>query len=108
MTLRIVRIRENATLPRYATSGAAGLDLTAALDAPLVIAPSARAKVPTGLVIGLPAGHEGQVRPRSGLAAKHGLTVVNAPGTIDEDYRGELCVLLVNLGSEPVTIANGD
>ena len=95
-------------LPRYATDGAAGLDLTAAIDGPIVLAPQERTRVPTGLVIALPAGHEGQVRPRSGLAAKLGLTVLNAPGTIDEDYRGELQVLLVNLGSAPATIEPGD
>lgn len=87
-----------ASLPRYATDGAAGLDLAAALDAPLTIPRGAWVAVPTGLAIALPAGHEGQVRPRSGLAAKHGVTVLNAPGTIDEDYRGEVKVLLVNLG----------
>jgi dUTP pyrophosphatase len=106
--LKIVRLRASAQLPRYATDGAAGLDLSADLDTPLVLEPMARVRVPTGLVIGLPPGHEGQVRPRSGLAAKHGVTVVNAPGTIDEDYRGELAVLLVNLGSQPFTIAPGD
>src|SRR5687768_11437354 len=99
--LQVVRVRPEAVVPRYATDGAAGLDLSAALDAPLEIAPLARVRVPTGLVIGLPPGHEGQVRPRSGLAARLGLTVLNAPGTIDEDYRGELQVLLVNLGNEP-------
>lgn len=108
VTLRIVRLRPDAVLPRYATDGAAGLDLSAALDAPLTVHPGERVRVPTGLVIGLPAGHEGQVRPRSGLAAKLGLTVLNAPGTIDEDYRGELQVLLVNLGTEPATIEPGD
>ena len=106
--LRIVRLRPDAVLPRYATDGAAGLDLSAALDEPLVIEPLARVRVPTGLVIALPSGHEGQVRPRSGLAFKQGLTVLNAPGTIDEDYRGELAVLLVNLGKEPVRILPGD
>jgi dUTP pyrophosphatase len=97
-------------LPAYQTASAAGLDLVAALaeDAPLTVAPGARVQVPTGLQIALPAGTEGQVRPRSGLAAKHGLTVLNAPGTIDADYRGEVGVLLVNLGAEPVTIARGD
>lgn len=97
-------------LPAYQTAAAAGLDLTAAIaaDAPLTVAPGARVQVPTGLEIALPAGTEGQVRPRSGLAAKHGLTVLNAPGTIDADYRGEVGVLLVNLGTEPVTIARGD
>jgi dUTP pyrophosphatase len=106
--LQVVRVRPEAVVPRYATDGAAGLDLSAALDAPLEIAPLARVRVPTGLVIGLPSGHEGQVRPRSGLAARLGLTVLNAPGTIDEDYRGELQVLLVNLGNEPVTLLPGD
>ena len=106
--LRIRRIRDNATLPRYATAGAAGLDLSAALDAAITLAPLERAKVPTGLVIALPEHHEGQVRPRSGLAAKHGLTVLNAPGTIDEDYRGEVCVLLVNLSNAPITIQPGE
>ena len=108
LDLKVVRVHPKAALPRYASDGAAGLDLTAALDAPLSLAPRQRAAVPTGLVIGLPPGHEGQVRPRSGLAIRHGLTVVNAPGTIDEDYRGELAVLLVNLGDEVVTIRPGD
>lgn len=106
--LRVARLRADAVLPRYATDGAAGLDLSAALDEPLLVEPRARVRVPTGLVIALPPGHEGQVRPRSGLAFKHGLTVLNAPGTIDEDYRGELAVLLVNLGAEPVRILPGD
>ena len=97
-----------ATLPRYASEGAAGLDLSAALAAPLAMAPGERVAVPTGLAIALPAGHEGQVRPRSGLALEHGITVVNAPGTIDEDYRGEVKVLLVNLGSERHLIQPGD
>lgn len=107
-TLRIRRLRPDASLPRYATEGAAGLDLAAAIDAPLELAPGARAAVPTGIAIALPAGHEGQVRPRSGLSARHGVTVVNAPGTIDEDYRGEVKVLLVNLGDAPHTISSGD
>jgi dUTP pyrophosphatase len=97
-----------ASLPRYATEAAAGLDLCAALDAPLTLAPGTRTAVPTGLSIELPAGCEGQVRPRSGLALKHGVTVLNAPGTIDEDYRGELQVLLVNHGQEPHVIQPGD
>jgi dUTP pyrophosphatase len=99
---------ELARLPHYASDGAAGLDLHAALESSLTIEPGERRAVPTGLVIALPAGHEGQVRPRSGLAIKHGVTVLNAPGTIDEDYRGEVQVLLVNLGREPYTIAPGD
>jgi dUTP pyrophosphatase len=106
--LRVVRLRPDAVLPRYATDGAAGLDLSAALDAPLEVPSLGRVRVPTGLAIALPAGHEGQVRPRSGLAARLGLTVLNAPGTIDEDYRGELQVLLVNLGNETVTLMPGD
>jgi dUTP pyrophosphatase len=107
--LRVHLLRpELARVPQYASEGAAGLDLHAALEAPLTIEPGERRAVPTGLVIALPAGHEGQVRPRSGLAIKHGLTVLNAPGTVDEDYRGEVQVLLVNLASEPYTIAPGD
>jgi dUTP pyrophosphatase len=96
-------------LPSYQSAHAAGLDLLAAVpaDAPLTLASGARALVPTGIAISLPAGHEAQVRPRSGLAARHGLTVLNAPGTIDADYRGEIQVLLVNLGSESVTITRG-
>ncbi|MBX3275570.1 MAG: dUTP diphosphatase [Sandaracinaceae bacterium] len=108
MRLRVERLRADARLPVYATEGAAGLDLAAALDAPLTLAPGARAAVPTGLAIQLPPGTEGQVRPRSGLAARHGVTVLNAPGTIDEDYRGEVRVLLVNLGAEPYAIEPGE
>jgi dUTP pyrophosphatase len=91
-------------LPRYQTVGASGMDLHAALAAPLTIAPQGRAKVPTGLAFAIPARFEGQVRPRSGLAARSGITVLNSPGTIDSDYRGEVQVLLVNLGAAPVTI----
>lgn len=96
-------------LPSYQSAHAAGLDLLAAVPAaaPLTIAPLDRALIPTGVAIALPENHEGQVRPRSGLAARHGLTVLNAPGTIDADYRGEIQVLLVNLGAEPVTITRG-
>ncbi len=107
-TLRVKLLREGAIAPRYATEGAAGMDLAAAIDEPITLAPGARAAVPTGIAIALPRDHEGQVRPRSGLARRSGVTVVNAPGTIDEDYRGELQVLLVNLGSEPVVIHAGD
>jgi dUTP pyrophosphatase len=100
---------EGLPLPSYQSALAAGLDLIAALpaDAPLNLAPGARALVPTGIAIALPPGHEAQVRPRSGLAARHGLTVLNAPGTIDADYRGEIQVLLVNLGGEAVAITRG-
>jgi dUTP pyrophosphatase len=89
---------------------AAGLDLAAALpeDAPLTLAPGARASVPTGFAIALPEGHEGQVRPRSGLAANHGITVLNAPGTIDADFRGEIKVILINHGAEPFVIRRGE
>lgn len=97
-----------ASIPAYATDGAAGLDLSAALDAPMTLAPGARAAVPTGISIALPKGHEGQVRPRSGLSSKHGVTCVNSPGTIDEDYRGEVAVLLINLGQIAHTIQPGD
>ena len=96
-------------LPSYQSEHAAGLDLLAALPdaAPLTLAAGARALVPTGIAIALASGYEAQVRPRSGLAARHGVTVLNSPGTIDADYRGEIQVLLINLGSEPVTIARG-
>lgn len=97
-------------LPRYETAGAAGLDLRAALAeaVPLTLAPGERALVPTGFALRLPDGFEGQVRPRSGLAARHGVTVLNAPGTIDADYRGEVQVILVNHGPSPVVISRGD
>lgn len=95
-------------LPAYATRDAAGADLVAALASDMTLAPGARAAIPTGLQIALPEGFEAQVRPRSGLAARHGLTVLNAPGTIDADYRGEVMVLLVNLGDAPVTLKRGD
>src|SRR6476659_1268927 len=100
---------EDLSLPSYQSATAAGLDLLAAVPsaAPVTIAPGARALVPTGLAIALPEGYEAQVRPRSGLAARHGLTILNAPGTIDADYRGEIQVLLVNLGNAPVTITRG-
>jgi dUTP pyrophosphatase len=95
-------------LPGYATADSAGLDLAAALDAPLVLAPGARRAVPTGIALALPRGYEGQVRPRSGLALRSGVTVLNSPGTIDADYRGEVCVILANLGADAVTIARGE
>jgi dUTP diphosphatase len=108
IALQVKRLRPDAVLPRYMSDGAAGLDLAAALDQPVTLAPGARALVPTGIAVAIPAGHEGQVRPRSGLAARHGVTCLNAPGTIDSDYRGEVNVILVNHGSEPVTIAHGE
>ena len=94
-------------LPAYATDGAAGMDVVAAIPEPLVVAPGHRAAVPTGLAMAIPEGFEVQVRPRSGLAFKHGLTVANAPGTIDSDYRGEVKVILINLGPDPVIITRG-
>lgn len=94
--------------PAYQSEGAVGLDLCAAIEAPVTLAPGERRLVPTGYAVALPDGHEGQVRPRSGLALKHGITVLNAPGTVDPDYRGELRVLLVNHGEEAFTIRRGD
>jgi dUTP pyrophosphatase len=94
--------------PSYQTEGAAGLDLPAAVTDPLTILPGARALVPTGWAVAIPPGHEGQVRPRSGLALRHGVTVLNAPGTIDADYRGELKVLLINHGDAPFEVRRGD
>jgi len=105
--LCIQRLRDDARLPQYMSAHAAGLDLAAALDGPLVLAAGARHAVPTGLALAIPVGYEGQVRPRSGLALSHGVTVANAPGTIDADYRGELKVILVNLGAEAYTIEPG-
>lgn len=98
---------EGLELPRYQSAEAAGMDLMAAIDAPLEIAAGDRALVPTGLIIELPEDHEGQVRPRSGLALKHGVTLLNSPGTIDADYRGEVKVLLVNLSREVFTVTRG-
>jgi dUTP pyrophosphatase len=94
-------------LPDYATAGSAGCDLLAALDAPLPLAPGARALIPTGIAIALPPGYEAQIRPRSGLALRHGVTVLNAPGTVDSDYRGEIGVVLINLGDAAVTLTRG-
>jgi dUTP pyrophosphatase len=100
---------EGLALPGYETEGAAGLDLVAANpeNSPILIERHARALVPTGLVLQLPRGYEGQIRPRSGLALRHGVTVLNSPGTVDADYRGEVMVLLVNLGAEPFTVVRG-
>ena len=95
-------------LPAYQSAGAAGMDLLAAVDKPVTLQPGARALVPTGLVLEIPPGFEGQVRPRSGLALRHGITALNSPGTIDSDYRGEVQVLLANLGDEPFAIARGE
>ena len=108
-----VRIRrlpgaEDLPLPVRASEQAAGMDLRAAVLEPLVLAPGERNLIPTGIAVALPPDHEGQVRPRSGLAVKHGLALVNSPGTIDADYRGEIRVIMINLGSEPVRLERGD
>jgi len=105
-----VRIINQSTnpLPEYATEGSAGMDLRAHLDTPLTLQPLERMLIPTGLFIELPENYEAQVRPRSGLAIKHGLTCLNSPGTIDADYRGEIKVILINLSNEPHTIVHGD
>jgi len=95
-------------LPQYATPQSAGMDLRANLEAPVTLQPMERKMIPTGLFMALPAGYEAQVRPRSGLALKHGVTVLNTPGTIDADYRGEVCVILVNLSAEPFTVNDGE
>lgn len=95
-------------MPAYATPGSAGMDLRAANDEDIVIRPLGRAIIPTGIFIQLPVGYEAQIRPRSGLAAKSGITVLNSPGTIDSDYRGEICAILVNLSDEPFTVRRGE
>lgn len=107
MEIKIVN-RSRHALPGYATSLSAGMDLRACLDAPVVLRPLERRLVPTGLSIALPPGYEAQVRPRSGLALKHGIGLLNAPGTIDADYRGEIGVILVNLSQEDFTVRDGD
>ncbi len=108
VAVRILDHGAGLPLPAYQSDQAAGLDLLAAVEAPLTLAPGARALVPTGLAIALPEGFEAQVRPRSGLAAKHGVTVLNTPGTVDADYRGEVKVILVNLGDAPFVVARGE
>ncbi len=109
-TVRVLRLPHgrDLPLPEYQSAGAAGLDLLAAVEAPVVLPPGGRALVPTGLAIALEPGFEAQVRPRSGLAVRNGVTVLNSPGTVDADYRGEIKVILVNLGDEPVTLARGE
>ena len=95
-------------LPRYATAGAAGFDLQAAVEAEVVLQPGDRRLIPTGFAVAVPEGYEMQVRPRSGLAVKHGIALVNSPGTVDCDYRGQVCVCMVNLGSDPFPVRRGD
>ena len=108
-TIRVTRLphAEGLALPAYATEGAAAMDLLAAVTAPVVILPHGRALIPTGLRVALPPGHEWQIRPRSGLALKHGIVVPNSPGTIDEDYRGEVQVIILNAGTEPFRVERG-
>ena len=108
MTEILVVNKGHQPLPQYATPESAGLDLRANLDTPVTLQPMQRHLIPTGLHIALPAGFEAQVRPRSGLALRHGITVLNSPGTIDADYRGEVMVLLVNLGEEPFVVNDGE
>lgn len=108
LTVEFTRLAPEAEPPQQMTAGAAGFDLRACLDEPLVLSPGARALVPTGLAIAVPAGYEAQVRPRSGLALKEGVTVVNAPGTVDADYRGPLGVILINHSDRPFTIRHGE
>lgn len=107
MEIKVIN-RSHHELPTYSTPLSAGLDLRANLDNPITLAPLQRALIPTGLFMAIPAGYEAQVRPRSGLALKKGITVLNSPGTIDADYRGEVCVILVNLSSEPFIIEDGE
>ncbi len=106
--IRFTRTRATAIVPGYMTEHAAGMDLHAALDKPLVLQPGERSLIPTGLALEIPPGYEGQVRPRSGLALRQGIALVNAPGTIDADFRGEIGVIVINHGQEPVAFAPGD
>ncbi|MGE5752898.1 MAG: dUTP diphosphatase [Deltaproteobacteria bacterium] len=106
--VRLLREGGEDLLPAYQTEGAAGMDLRAGIDGEIVLPPMGRALIPTGISVALPPGVEGQVRPRSGLAARHGVTCLNSPGTIDSDYRGEIRVILVNLGGEPFSVRRGD
>ena len=110
ITVKIKRTRrgKDLPLPAYMTAHAAGMDLLADIDDDIVIAPMERSLVPTGISIALPVGYEAQIRPRSGLAIKHGIALVNSPGTIDADYRGEIMVIMINLGGEPFTISRGE
>ena len=106
--VQFVKIHPQAQLPTYATEGSAGMDLVNVLEKSLTLKPGERAKVPTGLIMVLENGYEGQVRPRSGLAFKYGITLTNCIGTVDSDYRGEICCLVINLGNEPYTIEPGE
>ena len=107
MKIKIINKSSN-DLPKYETESSAGMDIRAYLENEIIIKPLERTLIPTGLYISLPKGHEAQIRPRSGLAIKRGITVLNSPGTIDADYRGEICVILINLSNEEYTVKNGD
>ncbi|HET6456231.1 MAG TPA: dUTP diphosphatase [Armatimonadota bacterium] len=108
VSIRRIPGSEDIPLPEYATAGSAGLDLRAAVDSDVVLLPGERKLIPTGLTLAIPEGYEGQVRPRSGLALKHGISMANTPGTIDSDFRGPVQVIMINLGSEPFTVRRGD
>lgn len=108
LRVQIKKLRPDAVVPKYMTAQAAGLDLCAAIDEAIELAPGSRVAISTGLALALPAGYEGQVRPRSGLAKEHGVTVVNSPGTVDADYRGAITILLINHGTSVVTIKPKD
>jgi dUTP pyrophosphatase len=108
VSIRRIPGSEDIPLPEYATPGSAGLDLRAAVDSDVVLLPGERKLIPTGLTLAVPEGYEGQVRPRSGLALKHGISMANTPGTIDSDYRGPVQVIMINLGSEPFVVRRGD
>lgn len=108
MKILVKKLKDNVILPKYATIGSAGMDLRACIESPIVLNPLERRLIPTGLSMALQEGCEGQIRPRSGLAIKHGVTVINSPGTLDKDFTGEICVILVNLSNEPFVINNGD
>jgi dUTP pyrophosphatase len=109
ITVQVKRLRGGkVVLPQYMTPHAAGMDLCAALEAEVTVDPGERLLIPTGIAIALPAGYEAQVRPRSGLALKHGVTLLNTPGTVDADYRGEIGVIMINMGAEPFVIKDGD
>ena len=108
LKIRVKKLRPSAVLPEYQTEHSAGMDLHARIDKPIIIKPGERLLVPTGIAIVVPEGYEAQIRPRSGLAIKNGITMLNTPGTIDADYRGEINVILINHGQEDFTINNGD
>src|SRR6056297_2016728 len=106
--INLKKLHADAQVPNYMTELAAGMAICACLDEPLTLQPGARARIPTGLALAIPSGYEVQVRPRSGLAIRHGISLVNSPGTIDADYRGEINIILINYGEEPFAVENGD